>query len=181
MLLAQTPPWDRVPPSFIELVVDLFGDKPSIDAFIYASVKEKLIDRYAHLCRQDFSPEVLRAAVSKVLCDAGFAKLPIIAKFFPMGERGRRECVDAAMIAECCFDAALLFEPQQIAAYIGLAHLHAPFDRDKSRGFAKRGLTVLAQTRDTPAGRALASGASRIIPPDIDDQAERLLRTFLEQ
>jgi hypothetical protein len=34
--------------------------------------------------------------------------------------------------------------------------------------------------RDHPASKAIASGASSISPPDINDQAERQLRTYLE-
>jgi hypothetical protein len=165
--------------AFVQLVVDVFGDKTSIDVFIYSSVQEKLIDRYAHLCKRGFSPEVLRAAVSKVLCDAGFAKFPIIGKLMPKGERKRRECGDAMMICEGCFETALLFEPTQIAGYLGLAHLHAPFDPNKSRDFAKRGLKLLAETRNDPGSKAIASGGSDIIPADIDDRIQRELEGYL--
>jgi hypothetical protein len=120
----------------------------------------------------------MRAAISSIVCVGGNHAMPAVERAHARGNRD--ELVKAAMVCGDCYEIALLFGPQQVGACIGLAHLYASIGRqDKSHEYAKRGLAILADTRDTPAAKALASGASKIIPADIDEQAERQLRAYL--
>jgi hypothetical protein len=179
MLIAQTPPWDRVPHAFVELVVDVLGDTGLLDVFILHSLEHGLVARYAIICKGDFYEPVIRAQISQILCQTGNRALPVLAKAVAKGQRDK--VVKALMLGGDCFEAAIAFERKQVGGYIGLAQAYAMIGRrDKSHEYAERGLSLLAEVRDDPGSKAIASGASSIIPPDIHDQAERLLRTCLE-
>jgi hypothetical protein len=180
MLIAQTPPWDRVPHAFIQLVVEVLGDTGLLDVFIMHSVDQGLVARYAIICEDDFHASVIRAGISHILCQTGNRALPVLAKALAKGQRDK--VVKALMLCGDCFEAAIAFERKQVAGYIGLAHAYATIGkRDKSHEYAKRGLSLLAEVRDDLGSKMIASGASRIIPPDIDDQMEHQLRTYLER
>jgi hypothetical protein len=179
MLIAQTPPWDRVPHAFIQLVVEVLGDTGLLDVFIMHSVEEGLVARYAIICEGDFSAPVIRAGISAILCQTGNRALPVLAKAVAKGQRDK--AVKALMLCGDCFEAAIVFERNQVGGYVGLAHAYATIGkRDKSHEYAERGLSLLAEVRDSPGSKAIARGESRIFPPDIDDQTERQLRAYLE-
>ena len=80
LLIAQTPPWDRVPHAFIQLVVEVLSDTGLLDAFIMHSVEEGLVARYAIICEGDFYAPVIRAQISQILCETGNRALPVLAK-----------------------------------------------------------------------------------------------------
>ena len=143
------------------------------------SVEEGLVARYAIICEGDFYPPVIRAGISQILCETGNRALPVLAKAIAKGQQDKG--VKALMLCGDCFEAAIAFERNQIGAYIGLAHAYATIGkRDKSHEYAARGVSLLAEVRDDQGSKAIARGASRIIPPDIFDQMERQLRTYLE-
>jgi len=80
MLIAQIPPWDRVPRAFIQLVVEVLDGSGLLDVFIFHSVKEGLVARYAIICEGGFSASVIRAQISQILCETGNRALPALAK-----------------------------------------------------------------------------------------------------
>jgi hypothetical protein len=164
----------------MQLVVEVLSDPGLLDAFIMHSVEEGLVARYAIICERDFYAPVIRAQISQILCQTGNRALPALAKLMAKGQRGDKG-VKALMLCCDCFEAAIAFERTQVAGYIGLAHAYATIGRrDKSHESAECGLSLLAECRDGPAAKAIASGESRLIPPDIFDQMERQLRIYLE-
>ena len=179
LLIAQTPPRDRVPPSFIQLVVEVLSGSGLLDVFIVHSVEEGLVARYAIICEGDFSAPVIRAQISHILCQTGNRALPALAKLMAKGQRGDKG-VKALMLCCDCFEVAIAFERTQVAGYIGLAHAYATIGRrDKSHEYAERGMSLVAEFRADPL-RASARGESCFFPADIDDQMERQLRIYLE-
>ncbi len=179
LLIAQAPPWDHVPHTFIQLVVEVLSDTGLLDAFIMHSVEEGLVARYAVLCEDDLGAPVIRAGISHILCQTGNRTLPVLAKALAKGQRDK--ALKALMLCGDCFETAIAFEQTQVAGYIGLAHAYATIGkRDKSHEYAKLGLSVLAQGRNNEGSKAIARGDSRVIPPDIFDQMERQLLTYLE-
>jgi len=150
-----------------------------LDVFIMHSVEQGLVARYVILCEGISYASGIRAGISHILCQTGNRALPELADAVAEGQRDK--VVKASMLCGDCFEAAIAFERTQIAGYIGLAHAYAMIGRrDKSDEYAERGLLLLAEVRDTSTAKAIESGASDIIPPDIHDQMERLLRTCLE-
>jgi hypothetical protein len=157
----------------------VFGDNGLIDAFIFHSVHQGLVARYAIICEGDFYAPVIRAQISHILCVTANQGVPALAKAVAGGKQDK--IVNALMLCGDCFEVAIAFERTQVAAYIGLAQAFAMVgNRVKSHEWAKLGLSLLAEVRDDPGSKAIASGASSIIPPDIFDQMERQLRTYLE-
>jgi hypothetical protein len=176
LLIARTPPWDRVSNEFIQLVVHVLDDKELLDVFVKHSMEHGLIARYADICEGDFSAPVIRAEISQILCEAGNRALPALEKAVKSGHRDTS--IKALMLCGDCFETAIAFDRTQVGGYIGLAHAYATIGRrDKSREQAKLGLSLLAELRDDPPSKALARGESRIFPPDIFDQMDRQLRT----
>ena len=179
MLIAQIPPWDRVPRAFIQLVVEVLDGSGLLDVFIFHSVKEGLVARYAIICEGGFSASVIRAQISQILCETGNRALPALAKLMAKGERGDKG-VKALMLCCDCFEVAIAFERTQVAGYIGLAHAYATIGRrDKSHEYAERGMSLVAEFRADPLWMS-ARGESRFFPLDADDQMERQLRIYLE-
>lgn len=179
LLLARTPPWDHVPQTFIQLVVDVLGDKGLLDVFIMHSMEEGLVARYALICEDEFREPVIRAQISQILCETGNRALPALAKATEKGQQDKS--MKALMLAGDCFEAAIAFERNQLGGYVGLAQAYGTIgQREKSREYAQLGLSLLAEVRQEPGSKALALGESSIIPPNILDLAERLLRTHLE-
>jgi len=179
MLIARTPPWDRVPSAFVQLVVEVLGDKGLLDVFISHSMEEGLVGKYALICEDDFYAPIIRAQISQILCETGNRALPVLATAMAEGQRDKS--VKALMLAGDCFEAAIVFERSQLGGYVGLAHAYATIGKqDKSHEYAELGLSLLAEVRSDPGSKAIALGESSIIPPDIFDEAERQLRTYLE-
>jgi hypothetical protein len=179
LLLSRAPPWDRVPQTFVQLVADVLGDKGLLDSFIFHSIQERLIARYALICEDGLHDPVIRAQISEILCETGFRALPVLAKAIA-GEQ-RDQSVKNLMLAGDCFEMAITFERMQLGGYVGLAQTYGMIGkRDKCREYAELGLALLAEVREQPGSEALARGESGVIPPDVFDQAERQLRSFAD-
>jgi hypothetical protein len=179
LLIAQTPPWDRVPHAFIQLVVEVFSDPGLFEAFVHHSMEQGLVARYAMVCEGDFSAPIIRAQISHILCVTGNRALPALEKAVKSGHRDKT--AKALMLCGDCFEAAIAFERTQVAAHIGLAEAYATIGRrDKCHEHAKLGLSLLAVERNDPASKVIEQGRSRIIPPDIFDQMEHQLGVYLE-
>jgi hypothetical protein len=80
------------------------------------------------------------------------------------------------------FEAAIALAKNQVAAYAGLAAMYGLIGkRAESRDWARRGLIELEEMRRGPLGQALREGRTTVFPSDMLDQAERQLRSCLEQ
>jgi SAM-dependent methyltransferase len=179
MLIAQAPPWDLVPHTFVRLVIEVLDGTGLLDAFIFHSTHQGLVPKYANICAVDFSAPVIRAQISHILCVTANQALPELAKTTAKGRQDH--IVKVLMLCGDCFETAIAFDRNQVGGYIGLAHAYATIgNRDKTREWAKLGLSLLAELREDAGSKAIARGASSIFPPDIDDQMERHLRTYLE-
>jgi hypothetical protein len=176
LLIARTPPWNRVPPTVISTILEAIPDKGLLEAFAMHSMDTGLVARYEALGQDGDNPTVIRAQVSQILCEAGNRAIPSLAKALAAKQ------TDAAhktiMLAGDVFEAAIALTKNQIAAYAGLAAIYCMVGKKaEAQNYAKLGLSELEEMRRAPGASAL--GESSIFPADIFEQVERQLRGYL--
>jgi hypothetical protein len=176
LLMARTPPWNRVPPIVITTILEAITDKGLLEAFATHSMDAGLVARYETLGRDGDSPDVIRSQVSQILCETGNRAIPSLAK--ALAAKQTDAAHKAIMLAGDTFEAAIALTKNQIAAYAGLAAIYSMVGKSAdAQKYAKLGLTELEEMRRAPGASALRERS--ILPPDIFEQAERQLRGYL--
>jgi hypothetical protein len=176
LLIARTQPWNRVPPIVITTILESITDKGLLEAFVMHSMDAGLVPRYEALGHDNDGPEVIRAQISQILCETGNRTIPALAK--ALGANQKNAAHKAIMLAGDTFEAAIALTKHQIAAYAGLATIYSMVGKNtEARNYAKRGLSELEGLRRAPSASALRE--SSIFPPDIFEQAEQQLRSYL--
>jgi hypothetical protein len=176
MLITRAPPWNRVAPIVITTVLEAITDKGLLEAFVFHSMQAGLVARYVTLSQEDTNPEIIRAQISRILCETGNRAVPLLAD--ALGRKQTDAATQTMMLAADMFEAAIALAKNQIAAYAGLATLYGMVGkRAKAQNYAKLGLSELEDMRRTPEGLALRK--SSVFPPDIFEQVERQLRSYL--
>ena len=169
---AQTPPWDQVPSSVVDSILDGITDKVMLDAFVLTSMEQNLVPRSEALGRQS-TPDIIRAQISHILCLAGNQAIALLAKALDMNDtENARQAYQLAMNA---FERAIALTKNQVVAYAGISAAYGMVSkRSESHEYAKRGLAELAEMR-----RAAPNGLNRVFPPEALDQMEQHLRSLL--
>jgi hypothetical protein len=174
LLIARTPPWDRVAPIVIDTILKSITDKGLLEAFVRASIDAGLVANYEVLT-SDTSPALIRARISKILAQTGTAALPSLAA--ALDAKQMDAGLKALTLAGDMLEAAIVLAENQIAAYVGLAAMYASVGkRSESHKFAS-GLDELDKLRADPAGQALRF--STVFPVGMLDEAERELIRYL--
>jgi hypothetical protein len=140
-------------------------------------MENDLMPRYERLGHEDRNVSVIRAKISAILCQAGFRKISQIVEEL---NNGRIESAKKiGFSATNLFEAAIVMSKGQIGGYTGIAEVLGLLGtKAKSQEFARRGLLKLQEVRQSAAGQAMHDSAA--FPPDMLDQAERQLRSYLE-
>jgi hypothetical protein len=178
LLIAQTPPWNRVAPIVINVVLETITDKGLLEAFVIRSMDANLVTRYEALGWEESDSTVIRAQISQILCEAGNRAVPMLAE--ALAENRKEAALEALKLAGDTFEAAAILAKNQIAAYTGLATIYALLGRrTESLKWARRGLDELEELRRDGAAQAFFQH-STLFPANILDQAEQQLRTFID-
>jgi hypothetical protein len=136
-----------------------------------------LVARYEELVDEDSSATVLRAQISQILCVTG--NRAIVELMQALQTKQMEAAGKLAALAANLFEPAIALTNGQIGGYNGLAALCALVGkRAESHDYARRGLAELEEMRRDPAAQAMSK--STVFPPDIDDQAEQILRSYLQ-
>lgn len=169
---AQTPPWDRVPSSVVDPILDSITDKVMLDDFVLTSMEQNLVPRYEALGRES-TPDIIRAQMSHILCLAGNQAIALLAKALDMNDiENARKAYQLAMNA---FEPAIALAKNQVVAYAGISAAYGMVSkRSESHEYAKRGLAELAEMR-----RTAPNDLNRVFPPEALDQMEQHLRSLL--
>jgi len=177
LLIARAPPWNRVAPTVINAIIEAITDKGLLEAFVMHSMDAGLVTRYEALGWENSDSTVIRAQISHILCQTGNQAIPSLAN--ALAEKQTDAAHKALMLAGDTFEAAIALAKNQIAAYGGLAAVYGLIGKSaESRNYATLGLSELEKMRKDPIAPARRDSRS-ILPPDILDQAERQLRTYL--
>jgi hypothetical protein len=157
---AHTPPWDRVPSSVVDAILDGITDKVMLDAFVLTSMEQNLVPRYEPLGRQSTVPDIIRAQVSHILCLTGNQAIVLLAKALETND------TDAAgkayPLAMNTFKPAIALAKNQVVAYAGISTAYGMIGkRSESHEYAKRGLAELAEMRRLAPNVDL----NRVFPP----------------
>jgi hypothetical protein len=172
---ATTPPWDQVPSSVIDAILDGISDKVTLEAFVIASMEQNLVGRYEQVLKVSTDATIIRATISHILCEAGNRAIVSLTKAFKA--KWLDKAGDLAALAQNSFEPAIDLAKNQISAYIGMAQLCGLAGKaDECRDWAKRGLAELREMRSLEP----ALQSSTLFPPDMLDQAEQQLRPYLE-
>jgi hypothetical protein len=176
LLIARTPPWNRVAPLIIDTILEAISDKGLLEAFVMHSMNAGLVPRYEAL-DGNTDPTVLRAQISHFLCETGDRAIPLLANALAANQMEAAK--KALMLARDTFEAAMVMAKNQIAAYRGLATIYGMVGKAaEADKYARLGLVEVETLRRGPLGRALREG-SAIFPADTLDKAERQLRSYL--
>ena len=169
---AQTPPWDQVPSSVVDSILDGITDKVMLDAFVLTSMEQNLVPRYEALGRQS-TPDIIRAQISHILCLAGNQAIALLAKALDMNDtENARKAYQLTMNA---FEPAIALAKNQVVAYAGISAAYGMVSkRSESHEYAKRGLAELAEMRLTAP-----NDLNRVFTPEALDQMEQHLRSLL--
>jgi hypothetical protein len=171
---AQTPPWDRVPSSVIDSILDGFTDNAMLDAFILTSMERNLVPSYESLSRQSTVPAIIRAQVSHILCLTGNQAIGLLAKALELNDADGAE--KAYQLVMNAFEPAIALAKNQVVAYAGISAAYGMVSRrSESHEYAKRGLAELAEMRRL----APKVDRNRVLPPEALDQMEQHLRSLL--
>ena len=177
LLMARDPPWDRVAPIVIDTILEAITDKGLLEAFVMHSMNAGLLVRYEALGREDDDPTFIRAAISHILCQTGNTAMVSLQKAVEANQKDT--WLNACTVARDTFEAAIALAKNQIAGYIGMARLYGLVGKTaQSHDWAKRGLLELEEMRRSQTAKALRD--STIFPPDMLDQVELQLRSYLE-
>ena len=172
---ASTRPWDRLSPSVIDAILDGITDKVLLEAFVVASTTEGLMSKYELLGREKVAPTVIRAQLSQILSETGMRAIVSLEK--ALETKQMDAAGNAAALTANLFEPAIALAKDQVAAYIGMAHLcRLAGKRDECHDWAKRGLAELDEMRPYKS----AMQRSTVLPADLFDQEEKYLRTLLE-
>jgi hypothetical protein len=171
---AHTPPWDRVPSSVVDSILDGITDKVVLDAFVLTSMEQNLVPRYETLGRQSKVPDIIRAQVSHILCLTGNQAIALLAKALEMNDA--ESAKKAYQLAMNAFEPAIALAKNQVVAYAGISAAYGMVSkRSESHEYAKRGLAELTEMRRT----APNLDPNRVFPPEALDQMEQHLRSLL--
>ena len=174
---AQTRPWDRIAPAVIDAILDGITDKVLLESFVLTSVEKGLVARYEPLGRES-SYEVICAQISDILCQFGNREIVSLVKALEAKQLDAAGYI--AFSVANAFESAIALAKNQIAGYVGMAALSVlKGDKAECHDYAELGLSELEKMKQDPAAQALRD--STIFPPDILDQAERQLRSYLGQ
>jgi hypothetical protein len=171
---AQTPPWDRVPSSVVDSILDGIIDKVMLDAFVRTSMEQNLVPRYESLGRQSAVPDIIRAQISHILCLTGNQAIALLAKALETNDTDNAR--KAYQLAINAFEPAIALAKNQVVAYAGISAAYGMISkRSESHEYAKRGLAELAEMRRLAPNVDL----NRVFPPEALDQMEQHLRSLL--
>ena len=174
LVKTRIPPWHKIAPIVIDAIFEALGATELFDCFVLSSMEENLVSRYEQLGHEDRNVSVIRAQISRILCQAGFQKIAVLEKEVNTGSA--REIGFAAINL---FEPAIAMSKDQITGYIGMAAIYELLGvKARCHEYAKRGLLELQKTRQSAAGPAMRDSA--VFSPDMLDQAERQLRGYLE-
>ena len=176
LLVARTPPWNRVSPIVINAILGAITEKGQLEAFVRHSMNAGLVARYEALGRETSDSTVVRAQISQILCETGNRAIPSLAK--ALAAKQTDAATKALMLAGDTFEAAIALAKNQVAAYAGLAATYGLIGkRAESCNYAECGLAELEKLRRDAGAQALPE--STVLPSDILDEAERQLRSHL--
>src|SRR5437870_3086623 len=71
LLIARTPPWNRVTPTVINTIIEAITDNGLLEAFILSSMEQGLIPQYEALGHKSETQQMIRAKISHILCQTG--------------------------------------------------------------------------------------------------------------
>ena len=175
LLKARTPPWHKIKPEVTDAIFQALDATELFDCFVLSSMENNLVSQYENIRHEDIS--IIRAEISGILVRAGFQKLAVLEKEVTNNR------IDAAK--KLGFEATNLFEPaiamsnDQTGGHLGMATVYGMLGIEaKRREWAERGLSELQRIKQSAAGQAMRH--STVVPPDMLEQEERILRSFLE-
>ena len=175
LLKARTPPWHKIKPEVIDAIFEALDATELFDCFVLSSMENNLVPQYGKIGHEDRS--MIRAEISGILARTGFQKLAVLEKEVTNNR------IDAAK--KLGFEATNLFEPaiamsnDQTGGHMGMATVYGMLGIEaKRREWAERGLLELQRIKQSAAGQAMRH--STVFPPDMFEQEERILRSFLE-
>jgi hypothetical protein len=176
LVRTRTPPWHKVEQIVIDAIFEALDATDLFDCFVLESMENDLVPRYERLGHEDRNVPVIRAKISAILCQTGFRK---ISKILEELDKDRIESAKKiGFSATNLFESAIAMSKSQIGGYTGIAEVFGLLGaKAKSQEFARRGLLELQEVRLSPAGQATRD--STAFPPDMLDQAERQLRSYL--
>jgi hypothetical protein len=177
LLKARNPPWHNVELAVIDAIFEALDATELFDAFVLVSMENNLVHRYEAIACEDVSAAIIRAEISGLLCQVGFQKIAAVEMEINKGRSNAAQKIGFA--ATNLFEPAIAMSREQIAGYIGMAALYETLGVKAScREWAMRGLMELEKIKSSVAGQAMCESA--VFPPDMNDQAERQLRGYLE-
>jgi hypothetical protein len=192
---SQTRPWDRLPSTVIDAVLDGITDKLLLEVFVLTSMENGLVARYEPLGRGDSNSKIIRAQISQILCQTGSRAVASLEKAMetkPRDEVTKAKLIDEAEkafnLAKDTFEPAISLEKTQIVAYVGMATAHGMVGKKaECQDWAKRGMVELVEAKKELrriSDSIERSGGSKgaYLPGFIDglDQMERHLRSCLD-
>jgi hypothetical protein len=170
----QTPPWDRVPSSVLDSILDGITDNALLDAFVRTSMERNLVPSYESLARQSTVPDIIRAQVSHILCLTGNQAVGLLAKALEMNDSDNAK--KAYQLVMNAFKPAIALAKNQVVAYAGISAAYGMVSRrSESHEYAKRGLAELAEMRRLAPNADL----NRVFPPEAIERMEQHLRSLL--
>jgi len=182
LLIARTPPWNRIAPKVIDAILEGITDKALLEAFVMVSMKHKLVARYEALgWEKSDSVVVIRAQISHVLCQIGNRTMPALAK--ALEAKQTDAATTAFALVNDTFEPAIALAKNQIVAYAQLSTAWGMLGkRAECHDWAQRGLAELEAMREeihrlnVPIHKMLGG-----IPADaLDQMVEQQLRGYLE-
>jgi hypothetical protein len=177
MLKARTPPWDKVAPIVIDAIFEALDATELFDCFVFSSMKNNLMFQYEQFSQEDLYVSMIRAQISRILCQAGFQKIAVLRK--ELNDKRMESAEIIGFAATNLFEPAIAMSTDQVAGYIGMAAVCELLGgKAQAHDYAKRGLLELQKIRQSAAGQAMRDSTD--FPADILDQAELQLRGYLE-
>jgi hypothetical protein len=179
--IARKPPWNRTDQLVVGTALCVLENTGLLSPFICYSMEADLIPQYERIGEEESDSEMIRVRISEVVCRRAAHTMSELAKAVTARWIwNRKEKLHSyGMRTVDMFEIAILFAEKQTVAYGGLANVYALIGaKEKAQDWARRGLAQLDKIKRSPAGQAIRH--SKIFPPDVHEQEEKWLQSFLK-
>jgi hypothetical protein len=179
--IARRPPWNRTSRLVVDTVLCVLENTGLLSPFIFYSMEADLIPQYERIGEEESDSEMIRVRISEVVCRRAAHTMSELARAVTARWIwNRKEKLHSyGMRTVDMFEIAILFAKEQTVAYGGLANVYALIGaKEKAHDWARRGLAQLDKIKRSPGGQAIRH--SKIFPPDVHEQEEKWLQSFLK-
>ncbi len=142
----ETSPWNEMPRTITEMVIETFSDNPMVVLFVILSMQHKLVGQYRAIGEDNTLAPVARSLVGRVLYEEGQPAFLEVMEELSSGRPNLSRVEKPLKKALDCFETSVIFENGNPLAHLGLAQICQVLKRNEQfQHHIEQGLATLEQ------------------------------------